>query len=202
MLFGMLFGIDGQGHICPLMHNSSVERVHSLFSEAFVPLCALGVLLVAVSAAAYLDVRYQRIPNWLTMPLIVLGLGLNGFGRGGEGLVDAGTGFVVGFGALGCLALLSGMGMGDVKLMGGVGAVVGFPHIVSVLLLTAIAGGVEGLVVTIWTGRLGVVLKRLPIVLRLRSAGSGEGSGSAGEPILIPYGVAITAGTLWSLAYL
>ena len=154
------------------------------------------IVAAAVVTAVYTDVRYGRIPDWVSVPLMVLGLALGYHHAGLPGLVRAVHGLVVGLTAFGLLALLGAMGLGDVKLVAGVGAMVGYPHVVAVLLLTAIAGAMEAFIVGVWTNRLGTCAKRLLHKLR-RSAAMPQKP----EPVLVPYGVAIAAGTLWSMVY-
>ena len=164
-------------------------------------LAASVVIAIAMVTTVYMDIRYQRIPNWLTFPLMAVGLAWWALDGGVEGLLTGLAGLVTGLGVFGLFALLGAMGTGDVKLMAGVGAMVGFPHIVAVLFLTAIAGGVEALVVVIWRGQARAAFRRFAAKLRPGFLG-GKKEAPTQEPILIPYGVAVAAGTLWSLAYL
>ena len=84
-----------------------------------------GAALLA-SIAAVMDFRVWRIPNWLTVPGFVLGLvvwtGLAGF----AGFKASLLGFAFGFGILFVLFALGGGGGGDVKLLGAVGAWLGW----------------------------------------------------------------------------
>ena len=57
-------------------------------------LLALG----AVAVASYTDVRTRRIPNRLTLPLALVGLGLNAFLAGRDGVVLSTTGWLLGLG--------------------------------------------------------------------------------------------------------
>ncbi len=81
-----------------------------------------GALIGASLAAAVVDVRQGRIPNWLTLPLWVLGLakatclgGAGGFFRALEMSVLLALPYVV-------LFFLAKGGAGDAKLMGAIGA--------------------------------------------------------------------------------
>ena len=64
-------------------------------------------------AAAISDYRYRKIPNKLTLPVFVLGLGYQLIARQWDGLADAGLGFLIGFGALFILFAIGGGGGGD-----------------------------------------------------------------------------------------
>ena len=87
------------------------------------------IFLTLVIGAAIFDVRYRRIPNWISVSGLVAGLALNAFpvGRGSvvfsmAGLVFSLKGFAVGFGLYFVLYALHAMGAGDAKLMGAIGA--------------------------------------------------------------------------------
>src|SRR4051794_10509095 len=102
---------------------------------------ASAIATTAVSVAALVDLRYRRIPNALTAGLILVGIALN-FGRFGT----LGIGLAVGGAALGLVLLLPlyvirAMSAGDVKLLAGLGAVLG-PHVlISVAVYGALVGG-------------------------------------------------------------
>ena len=90
----------------------------------------LTVVCTAMIVAAVIDGWKLKVPNWLTLPLIVSGwlLGLlNNFGlleaagfQGGIGAALAGT--VLGFVLLLPVYSIGGMGAGDVKMQMGFGA--------------------------------------------------------------------------------
>lgn len=95
---------------------------------------ALLVLAVALVAAAAWDVLTGKIPNAITYPAILIGLvghsltgGLVGQpGRGGLGLDGAAAGFALGFLPLLAAYAAGGIGGGDAKMMGAVGALAGW----------------------------------------------------------------------------
>lgn len=156
----------------------------------------LGPLLFAALAVAVVtDLRARRIPNWLTLPTLIVALLLRGLlggwdGAGGlwQGLVGMGVAFVPFF----ALALAGGMGMGDVKLVAAVGACLGGQQILPALFCIAVVGGVQGVVALARSGGL-------------RRLGQGEADrkdatqAPARTPITVPYGVAIALGTVWSV---
>ena len=112
------------------------------------------ILLAILAVAAVLDVRNRRIPNLLTYPAIILGLGLAWF-QGGVPLflnhLIALT--VVGLPML-ILFLAGTLGGGDVKLMAAVGAFLGFPLSFNALISTFMFGGLFALLLLIWQGRI------------------------------------------------
>ena len=83
--------------------------------------CIVGM---AVSAAVW-DVRLRRIPHWLTLPMIVLGLGAFTLRMGLGGLAFSGAGAAAAFVLFLVPALLGGIGGGDVWLATALGALGG-----------------------------------------------------------------------------
>ncbi len=103
----------------------------------------LVVVLVAALVAAVGDLRSFRISNWLTLPL--LGSGLLYHATTG-GLLDSVLGALLGFVILLVLCLMGGVGAGDVKLLAGIGAWLGLPLTVAVILASSVAAGIYALV--------------------------------------------------------
>ena len=101
------------------------------------------------------NIRYRRIPNWLTLGGVVTGVALNSVpyqGLPGLKLSLAGRG--VAFGSYMLLYLVRSMGAGDVKLMAAIGAMVGFRDWFGIFLVTALIGGVAGIALVAARGRL------------------------------------------------
>ena len=96
-------------------------------------------------AACWFDVRTRRIPNWLTFPAAALGLVAATLAHGGHGTVSSAAGFLVGLALFFPLFVLKGLGAGDVKLMGALGAWLGTSVIFGVAFYTTLAGGVLAL---------------------------------------------------------
>src|SRR5262245_59912562 len=101
----------------------------ALFTLANWPLLFVSAAMVV---AAVIDGWKLKVPNWLTLPLIVSGwaLGLlhnfgliEGTGEGGVGAALAGT--ALGFALLLPVYAIGGMGAGDVKMQMGFGSWVG-----------------------------------------------------------------------------
>ncbi len=112
-------------------------------------LLLLGVLIIAMIT----DIRSNRIPNWLTLPAIIIGLGINFISAGAGGLLFSIEGLLLGMGLFIVLYMLGGMGAGDVKLMGAVGAMLGPQMVLWAALYTAIAGGIYALAVIVFHPR-------------------------------------------------
>ena len=124
------------------------------------------VLLIVLLAAAVFDVRYRRIPNWLTVGGVVLGIAMNtviGPPLAGIGFALAGLG--VAFGIYVLLYALHAMGAGDVKLMAAVGALVGWERWFGIFFVTALIGGVMAFILVVSRGRLKRTLFNVGFIL-------------------------------------
>jgi prepilin peptidase CpaA len=101
----------------------------------------VGIALVVGVAAIVEDVARRKISNWI--PAVALGGGFVALtherGLSGAGSSLAGT--AAGFAVFLIFYLLGGMGGGDVKLMAGFGAVLGWERLPEAALWTAVCGG-------------------------------------------------------------
>ena len=114
----------------------------SSFITNHLPAIYLSLIL---TAAAAIDLRTQRIPNFLTLPSILIALVYYLMSDGTSGLLFSLAGLAAGIGLLLFPYLLGGMGAGDAKLMGAVGAMVGAQGVFISFLLTAVVGGIYAL---------------------------------------------------------
>jgi len=147
------------------------------------------------------DLRWRRIPNVLTFSGFGLALVVRVAFQGWAGL-----GFALGGALLAPLLLLAlhggkGLGMGDLKLASAVGAFLGPVLAVAAILISAVAGGVMAIALLTARGGgltqlFGLFLIGVPFTRRLRARAA------AHEPVavMMPYGVAIAAGTLITVA--
>ena len=116
------------------------------------------VLLVLLGAIVVIDVRTHRIPNALTLALLVSG-GVVAMVPGGPGFADALAGALLG--GLSSLAValgfrwwrgVDGLGMGDVKFLAGAGSWTGWQGVGPVVFVAATAALLAVGVLTV-TGR-------------------------------------------------
>ena len=114
---------------------------------------ALGaiVLIWALIALAFIDADTQLLPDDITLPLLWLGLLLNLFGTY-TSLPNAVIGAVVGYLALWSVYWLfklttgkEGMGYGDFKLLGALGAWMGWQMLPVIILLSSVVGAIIGI---------------------------------------------------------
>ena len=132
----------------------SGTRLRTLAFMSLPPPAIRIFLEVLVIVAAIWDIRTRRIPNWLTLSGVVLGVALNTFLFEISGLWFSLKGLGLAFGVYFLLYLLRAMGAGDVKLMAAVGAAAGWENWLGILVLTSIAGAVAGLLLVAFKGRL------------------------------------------------
>ena len=155
-------------------------------------------LAVALLGAAISDVQRSRIPNVITLPLAGLGLGLHFVLNGWEGLLFSLEGLGVGVGLLVLFYAGGGMGAGDVKLLGAVGAVIGPFHVFVAFLATATLGGLYAISLMILTWGFPNTAERVKTILTtwvLTRSFAVSSSQTAVQPKL-RYGLVIGLGTL------
>jgi len=144
--------------------------------------------------AGGMDWRYRRIPNWLTVPGLIVGIAVNTAVHGWPGakasLLGAGLGLLV----LLPFVLIRALGAGDWKLAGALGAFLGPSLLFTVLIGSIFVAGVMALALVIYKGRLRQTLKNiahiLGALLRLHLPGP-EVSLDNPESVKIPFGVAM-----------
>lgn len=180
---------------------------------AWVGILPLAALLFA---ATWTDVRRHRIPNGLIASGMLLalilhiglpqGMGFLSVAPGGLGFLRAMAGLGIAFGIFFPLYLMRAMGAGDVKLMAMVGAFLGPQQIWGALLGVALAGGVLALAVALQRGVFLRMLHNIKLMLQgsmvqVALGGTPNAAPVAPTAAKLPYGVAITAGTLAYLVY-
>ena len=101
-------------------------------------------LFVAI-VATITDLRSRRIPNWLVIPFLVLGMVVCTISGGWPGLGRSFLGALIGSLALGIFCLVGGMGMGDVKLFAAMGAWIGPHQLVFAFIFMGLTGGLMAL---------------------------------------------------------
>lgn len=109
--------------------------------ESTITLGLTILLLAGLAVAAYTDLRWLTVPNWAVMPALAVSVVAIFFLPDWPGRLLAGL-------ALGGLLFsltFTGLGMGDVKLGGLLGLVLGFQAGASALFLAGVACGLVGL---------------------------------------------------------
>lgn len=105
----------------------------------------LSGLALGLLGAAFTDVREGRIPNWLTFSLAAFGIGVQSWEHGWHGFLFSVEGLSVGLACLMFFYIKGGMGAGDVKLLGAIGAILGPAQVVMAFAFAAMLGGLYSL---------------------------------------------------------
>jgi prepilin peptidase CpaA len=160
-----------------------------------------GLTLSLAVWGGWLDWRSRRIPNWLTVPALLLGLGANALAGGWPGAKAALEGAGLGLGLLLPFVLARGLGAGDWKLMGALGAFLGPARLVVVLLGTVFIAGAMAVAEMVRRKRIKQTLANLwTLVLIIvtfghRSARENISLDNAGL-MALPFGVAAALSTV------
>jgi prepilin peptidase CpaA len=123
---------------------------------------AVWVLTVVFAAAAgWLDWRSRRIPNWLTVPGLVVGIAANSWATGWSGVKTSLLGALLGLGLLLPFVLLRSLGAGDWKLVGALGAFLGPGPLTTVLLGAVFVAGAMAIGLIVYKGRSHQALRNM-----------------------------------------
>jgi prepilin peptidase CpaA len=144
--------------------------------------------------AGWTDWRSRRIPNWLTVPALLLGIAANSLALGWSGAKESLLGAGLGLGLLLPFVLVRSLGGGDWKLVGALGAFLGPPRLIAVLVVTIFVAGAMAVVLVVWKRRVGQTLRNLGRMLAalftLHLPGP-EVSLDNPESLKVPFGVAV-----------
>jgi Flp pilus assembly protein protease CpaA len=148
---------------------------------------AAVVILVVMVTATITDLRERRVPIWLTLGGVTLGLIVAGI-HGSEALVASLIGMVVGLLLLSPFVPFGGIGLGDVFLLGVVGAWLGWHFVFWTVWWGAMAGAALSLITI---ARLQPTLSLPALALRARWKASRRAT--------LPYVPALALGAVGAL---
>ena len=143
------------------------------------------LLLLIASIGAIYDWRARRIPNWLTFGSLAIIFPVNIFHFGIYGFVNSLLGLFAGLALLFIPYLAGGMGAGDVKLLGTLGAIVGYKGAVLIFFYTAACGLILSIIWLLFNP------SRLKFLIT-----TGQVLPAIDKNQKIPYGIAILLGTI------
>jgi prepilin peptidase CpaA len=161
-----------------------------------------GVVICATLIAMAIDVRTRRIPNLLTLPLLLAGFAGSIVWGGWQGLLESFLACLLLAAPYVALFLFAGGGGGDAKLMGAIGAWVGLSAGIVVLVAVCVCGAVIGLAFALVRGRLKPVLGNMRMIGQgfvgvatgLKSSEAAALMPSSAVMLKMPYGIAICTG--------
>jgi prepilin peptidase CpaA len=170
------------------------------------PVILAGAVLLSV-VAGWTDLRSRRIPNWLTVSGLVIGIAANTALGGWGGLKTSLLGAAVGLALLLPFVLLRSLGAGDWKLAGALGAFVGPGILVDLLLGSVFVAGVMAVALVIYKRRVRQTIRNIGHILISLVTFQLPGSRvSLDNPdsLKVPYGVALALtvvlyGILWKM---
>ena len=159
-----------------------------------------GSLLVYLALAVGFDLRARRIPNVISGPALLLGLILNAAQSGTAGLLGSLGGAALSMGILMLPFAAGGIGGGDVKMMGAVGAFVGPWIAVMGLVIGMIVGGV---IMSVHLARLGRLRHTLASLTNMLTVAAATRSlepmavrADTESAVSLPYSVPLALGTV------
>jgi prepilin peptidase CpaA len=162
----------------------------------------IWLLTAVLIIAAVIDGWKLKVPNWITVPLIVGGWVYSTVYFGWAGLGWSLLGTCVGLALLLPAYAIGGMGAGDVKLLAGVGAWVWSTTTVYAFCVSAVIGGVIAIAMVLWrrswhhhfyqfwTIADEIMEIRDPVALSTIAAKRKS------SMLLLPYGIPIAIGTI------
>jgi prepilin peptidase CpaA len=163
-------------------------------------MCVVQVVALCLAAVAgAIDLRRHRIPNWLTVGAACAALAYHAGRGGGEGVTVAALGWLLGAAVFFLPFALGGLGAGDVKLVGALGAWLGPGDALWLALFSGVAGGVLALGYSLARGYLREALVNVwRLLTHWRVAGVHplpDMTLQHGRGPRLAYGLAILAGT-------
>jgi prepilin peptidase CpaA len=164
----------------------------------------VGAVLLAL-IAGWTDLRSRRIPNWLTVPGLLIGIAGNVVLSGWGGLAHSLKGAALGLALLFPFVMLRSLGAGDWKLAGALGAFTGPAALIDVLLGSVFVAGLMAVALVIYKGRVRQTMRNIGHILVSLVTFQLPGSRvSLDNPdsLKVPYGVALALtmvlyGILW-----
>jgi prepilin peptidase CpaA len=170
------------------------------------PIILAGAVLLSL-VAGWTDLRSRRIPNWLTVPGLLLGVAANTVLGGWSGLRNSLLGAGLAMALLLPFWLLRSLGAGDLKFAVALGAYTGPGRLVDMLLVSVFVAGVMAMALVIYKRRFLETMRNIGHILislvTFRLPGSHVTIDNP-EALTIPKGVALALtvvlyGILWKL---
>ena len=161
-----------------------------------------ALLIPLAFLITYYDARYRRIPNPFVLATLISGLSINFIANGFAGLWTSLAGCALAFALMFALHVFGAMGAGDVKLFAAIGSVVGSALVVQTFLVVVLTGGVLAVVTMIRAGAVRTTMHRVLAIFfgMLPGWEMPRFTVPPDRRHTIPYGVAITLGSLISIA--
>jgi len=150
---------------------------------------------------SYYDICYRRIPNPFVLATLLVGFFVHVAFAGVNGALTSLGGCALAFFLMFLLHIFGAMGAGDVKLFAAIGSVAGANLVLPMFIVVTLTGGLLAVISMVRAGQMKVTMLRvLHIVFGLLPGQRvPRFAVPANRKLTIPYGVAITFGSLISL---
>jgi prepilin peptidase CpaA len=179
---------------------------HTLLT-AFILHWHIWLLSATLVVAAVIDGWKLKVPNWITLPMIVAGWVYSTIAFGWTGLAWSLAGTFVGLGLLLPAYAIGGMGAGDVKLLAGVGAWVWATTTFYAFCVSAIAGGLIAVGMVLYRRawrrhqeQFYAILNEI-LVVRDPNVLAATAAQRKSSMLLLPYGIPLAIGTIAYFAW-
>lgn len=108
-------------------------------------------LFIFLLVAFYLDVRYNKLPNWLTVSGMAFGILYHTIIKGLDGLIFSVAGLLVAGVIYIILYIFRAIGAGDAKLFAAIGAIVGIEIMLYLTMYSIVYAAIIGILILIFT---------------------------------------------------
>jgi prepilin peptidase CpaA len=167
--------------------------------EASLKPIVLGLAVALALIAGWTDWRSRRIPNWLTVPGLLVGISLNAVTGRWAGVEFSLKGAGLGLLLLLPFVFLRSLGAGDWKLAGALGAFVGWEVLLTLLMGSVFVAGIMALGLVIYKRRFKETLRNIGGLLASMFTFHRPGlevSLDNPQSLKVPYGVALALTTV------
>ena len=158
------------------------------------------LLFSVITISGYTDIKERKIYNVILLPALILALVYQLWVTGLTGLFYWGQGFILGLALLFIPYLLGGMGAGDVKLLGVIGAIRGPVFVFYCFLATAVVGGLLSVGLLLYRRKLTQAVGNIGSVVQTVTTYGFLNAKTAlppeDESTSLPYGLAIACGAM------
>lgn len=155
--------------------------------------------------AAWIDGKELKVPNWITFPMVLSGLVYSAVA--GDGFVAGLQGMCCGLLCLLPLYAVGGMGAGDVKLMAGIGAWVGWEITFYSFCVSVVVGAIMAVLMVASRGAWKKHYEQFLLILSewtvIKNPYELSKIAAERKPtmFLLPYGIPICIGTIGYFMY-
>jgi prepilin peptidase CpaA len=162
---------------------------------------AAAFLIPLAVVISYYDICYRRIPNPFVLATLTAGFLINVTFNRFDGALASLGGCALGFFLMFVLHIFGAMGAGDVKLFAAIGSVMGAHLVLPMFFVVILTGGILGVISMVHARQMKLTMMRVfQIVVGLLPGHSvPRFAVPTDRRQTLPYGVAITFGSLLSL---